>query len=193
MRFLRASAAAFDAGDESEAKRLAQTLRNLLHDAKSKSLLTLLGVKHKLQYIDSADKPPADPPGPGVARLIGFASSLAPIEIGPHGTKFVAPLDTQPATAEVFSKWWTAAIARDHHRHVFSRKRVVLTVANQDGGAHIDLDLPADYAAMTRGDSFGRVGGVYLNPAPAIVRQIAYEVEATITGQLASFLSTSSD
>jgi hypothetical protein len=61
---------------------------------------------------------------------------------GANCTKFVAPLETQPTTTETFSNWWGAVIARDHHRLVFTRKKVVLTVANQVGGAHIDLEAP---------------------------------------------------
>jgi hypothetical protein len=46
LQFLQVSAAAFDAGFEGEAKRLAVVLRILLHDTKSsKSLLGQLGRK----------------------------------------------------------------------------------------------------------------------------------------------------
>ena len=55
MGFLRRSAEHYDGGDFSEAKRLATTLRVLLHDSeKSKSLLTQLSVKDKLRFVDTA-------------------------------------------------------------------------------------------------------------------------------------------
>ncbi len=52
LRFLRASAASFDEGVEGEAKRLAATIRLLVHDAKkskSKSLLHQLNLKHAIR------------------------------------------------------------------------------------------------------------------------------------------------
>ena len=56
LEFLRASSAAFDAGTEAEAMRLATTIRVLLYDAKrsrGKSLLVQLGMKQRLRYLDT--------------------------------------------------------------------------------------------------------------------------------------------
>lgn len=53
--FLNASAAAYDAGYEAEAKRLAVVLRTLLHDtSQSHSLLQQLQVKNALKWVDTA-------------------------------------------------------------------------------------------------------------------------------------------
>jgi hypothetical protein len=54
LAFLESSASAFDNGFAGEIKRLAVTVRVLLHDTtKSKSLLTLLG-KKGIKFIDTA-------------------------------------------------------------------------------------------------------------------------------------------
>ena len=54
LHFLRASAASYDNGAEGEAKRLATTIRVLVHDTKkSKSLLLQLSMKHLLQMHDT--------------------------------------------------------------------------------------------------------------------------------------------
>ena len=53
--FLLASCKEFDKGSFAEAKRLATTLRVLLHDtSQSKSLLGLLGIKNQLNYLNTA-------------------------------------------------------------------------------------------------------------------------------------------
>ena len=63
VHFLRVSAAAFDQGFEAEAKRLATTIRVLVHDTKNqKSLLHQLNLKHKLRMHNTAR--PFDPTNP---------------------------------------------------------------------------------------------------------------------------------
>jgi hypothetical protein len=57
LDFLHASCAAYDAGNSSEAKRLAATVRLLVHDTdKSTSLLGQLGLKD-LAFVDGGDTP----------------------------------------------------------------------------------------------------------------------------------------
>lgn len=59
LQFLHASANAFDYGFEGEAKRLATTIRVLVHDTRSStSLLKQLNLKHPLRMCDTA--PPLD-------------------------------------------------------------------------------------------------------------------------------------
>jgi hypothetical protein len=54
-QFLISSASSFDRGYEAEAKRLAVTLRVLLHDTpQSHSLLDLLGVKDQIRFTNTA-------------------------------------------------------------------------------------------------------------------------------------------
>ena len=60
VQFLAASAAAFDNGHEGEAKRLATTIRVLVHDTKSsRSLLRQLNMKHTIRTQNTAH--PIDP------------------------------------------------------------------------------------------------------------------------------------
>jgi hypothetical protein len=87
MTFLRGSAESYDAGDFSEAKRLATTLRLLLHDTKkSRSLLTHLGLKNKLRFVDTAGEIRPDTferlPGGRFRASVAVAIPLAPIAWG---------------------------------------------------------------------------------------------------------------
>ena len=55
LEFLKRSSNAYGKGFEGEAKRLATTIRGLLHDIKkSKSLLLLLNVKNLLRVLDTS-------------------------------------------------------------------------------------------------------------------------------------------
>lgn len=55
--FLQSSAKLYDLGNETEAKRMAVTLRVLLHDTKtSSSLLGQMHLKKKMQFVSTARK-----------------------------------------------------------------------------------------------------------------------------------------
>lgn len=176
--FLEASAAAFDEGFTSEAKRLATSLRVLLHDtSNSHSLLGQLGRKD-LQFYDTALEIDSE----NSATQSGLTLAL----IKPTGLSSHVPiLDDSPrgAPRQVdFDRWWNAPVFIDDRRQTLSRKDLALSVADQDGGAHVDPSLNETYARLTRDNSLGwvRVLGTsetpIQEPAQASVRQIAHEV-----------------
>lgn len=143
LGFLERSAASFDRGYEDEAKRLAVTLRVLLHETKqSRSLLGQLGRRSTL-FLDSAL-----PPDPANLMTHGGLVFLA---MGPPKTQYVAMLDDlPPITKQVsFDTWWDAPVFIDREQQVLSRKQLVLIAANQDGGAHIDPALDDTYRKLT--------------------------------------------
>lgn len=83
--FLETSGAGFDAGRTAEAKRLATTIRVLVHDtAASTSLLRQLGVKDDLRFVDTSVEPFPEPE-PGILQVqMGFG--LAAVRIGGPST-----------------------------------------------------------------------------------------------------------
>ena len=194
LRFLRRSAAHFDAGDESEAKRLATHIRILAHDTRaSRSLLGQLGLKHQLGFVDTTIRHEVLPPGytslpPGT---IVIHSGIVLTQMGAGGVTFKAPL-AELAPERIgppvsFEEWWEPEILTDTLGNEFSRRKLVLALANQDGGAHVDPRLAADYAALSRQNSLGREGtdehGVLRpldNIAVASVRQVAFELDRTL-------------
>ena len=107
--FLRKSCAAFDAGDETEAKRIATSLRVLLHDYKqSVSLLTQLSLKDAL-FFDTAKNINSDNllPTFGLVMAHHFAKDC----------RFVAPLDRplgRPVWMIPFEFWWRKRVAPEH-------------------------------------------------------------------------------
>jgi len=177
--FLKASCASFDNGFLGEAKRLATTIRVLLHDTtKSKSLLGLLGIKNSLKYVNTANRYDSSNL-PAHHGLVG-------IRIGTGVTGYWAPLgdgppprySRQPCT---FDEWWNEPIIVDKRGGVFTRSDLVLFLANKDGGAHVDPQLDKAYAELTRSNSIGWMvsNGSDARPLSDIelhsVRQIAYE------------------
>lgn len=208
LGFLRASARAFDEGEEAEAKRLATTIRVLVHNTdRSASLLKQLGEQHHLQFLDTWEPP--EPARPRVTRVRRFDSGLAAIELGPDGARFTVPLEEHGRNIrgpQPFQFWWNRAIIDDLQRERFTRKELVLFLANKEGGAHVDPAIRPRFFALTRLNSLGWGHGMddgkpYVsvpagpddeplgNPIPANVRQIAFEVEWTLTHQLGHLLA----
>jgi hypothetical protein len=185
VSFLKASAKSFDAGCEAEAKRLAVTLRVLLHDtASSSSLFEQLGVKSQMRFTDTAARIiPTNllPEAPGLVLMQmtagGSATYIAPLDAVPLPPSRIYP----PAR---FDDWWTLEFARDTERTLWCRKKFVLTMANKEGGAHVDPNLNAAYERLARHNGFGfsyasSDTGPFIpfegNAAAVSVRQIAHE------------------
>lgn len=189
VSFLRVSAQSFDAGFEAEAKRLAVTLRVLLHDTQtSHSLLTQLGVKSQLRFVDTADH--IDP-----HNLIVSAPGLVIMRMTSEGGSYVAPLDKiqlppnrihPPAP---FDPWWTGTVARDSSGTTWHRRRFVTTMANKEGGAHVDPNLNAAYESLAKHNGLGFISKNDAGELPfsgdvvaMSVRQITHEILQTLEG-----------
>ena len=97
-----------------------------------------------------------------------------------------------PEKSEVrFSDWWDMPVLvakKQKGEILFGRRDIVLHLANQDGGSHVDDSLPRNYAELSR---FGAIGLVTRregmdkpisigNPILPSVRQIAHETLRTL-------------
>lgn len=178
---LELSCDAFDRGYFGEAMRLAATIRVLVHDTgQSKSLLSQLGKKSAKFYDTSLRTEPNS--------LISHCG-LVGIVIE-NGTYF-APLDDLPPTEPPwwiqFEEWWGRVIFVDKRAQRTTRKDMILAMANQDGGAHVDTQLDQKYASLSRENALGwnYVGpkGKFELESPvfAAARQVAHEVLKTLT------------
>lgn len=108
--YLMASAARFDEGYHHESKRLAVTLRVLVHDTRdSASLLGQLGVKDTLSYLDADARKPA-PPGTQVMYPVGWPVGLVGMRsTGGAGWDYFPMLDSDPDATKrrrSFADWW---------------------------------------------------------------------------------------
>lgn len=178
--FLEGSADAYDRGFDGEAKRLATTIRVLAHDTpKSRSLLGMLGRKNGTFVSTSIELDPNNRLTHGglVAMAVGGAA----------GGTYLAQLDDVPFKRNMsFDDWWNEPVFLDNQRRELTRKQVILTAANQDGGAHVDPALDGVYADLSKNNSLGWVvsDGYATRPMSpperACIRQIAHEVLASI-------------
>lgn len=169
---LQRSVSLFDDGYELEARRIAVILRVILHSGRYPSLLKQLA-RDNLDFVDSAS--PID-----LDNLLPFYGLIS-IQFRDGKASYAPKLDTEsPVTLTPFARWWKNPVFVDNQKRKMSRADVVLTAADQDGGAHIDGALRADYAALRHGwwvnDQGWPLPG---DPRYIAIRQIAHEVLKT--------------
>lgn len=183
ISFLERSCVAFDQGAEEEALRIATSLRVIFHDTNtSTSLVRHLGLPH--QMLSSSR-------GHGDYRdYLDYRLNLTS----------QTPVRAIPRLKRSFHKvslnnWWKHETVFLHKGTPNARRKIVLSAANKDGGAHVDRDLEEYYEVLCAGEyAFGITGDLkYVGPAPfeqgvthyatnahlALLRQFAHEVIAS--------------
>lgn len=208
IRFLVRSAEAYDQGDEAEAQRLAVVVRTLFHDTRaSQSLFGQLRLTGLLEFVDTAR---TVHPGNIMATsgLVQVQFSTSP----PSG-RYVAGLGDLPPDRlghrTAFNLWWNRGVTKPRNGVEYSRADMVLAVANREGGAHVDPLRDPIYQALVVENGLGwrhtadadHVGLIWSqvedavpgeqmkgDPLLAAVRQVAYEVSETVSGQLSAIL-----
>jgi hypothetical protein len=188
LDFLRSSMAAYDAGKSHEAKRLSVPIRTLVHNTRSTtSLLRHLNVQERLGWIDRG---PPEPPARGTVISFGLCVVRMRFDIGQslYEPALLRPAPDRLHPPVAFEDWWGRTILRDQQGNGFSRADLVLSLANQDGGAHIDAALNEKYRQLTRENSIGFMQGENRPIANSIVhasvRHIAGELIETIESAL---------
>ena len=85
-----------------------------------------------------------------------------------------------------FEEWWDKDVFVDNKGRRLSRGQLVLTVADQDGGAHVDPEIDGIYADLSRNNSLaweainGQEKRPMEGPERAAIRQIAHEMLKTL-------------
>ncbi len=137
---------------------MAAKLRLLLHDnpsGGSRGLLHQLGLQsHK--FFDTAKHYKTSP---GVTRITPFVA-LASLRISTDGSPgcYDPHFDDLPGylpRETGFADYWEEPIIEDSKGNTFNREWLIRRVANQDGGAHVDPGLSADYMDLTKRNSLG--------------------------------------
>jgi hypothetical protein len=150
MAWLEASMRSYDAGSEHEAKRLAHSMRTLLHDTNSShSLLGQLGLKESLLYWSVL---PNFGPTP-TTFFIGVRLEMA-VTNGVSSTRYAANLHG-PEQRLSFADWWEGEQIIVEGQQVVTRKRAALALANKDGGTHLDPALSELERRLLRTDLLG--------------------------------------
>lgn len=167
---LRDSVDAFYAGDSAKAIEIAARIRTLVHQSEaSRPLLffihpdySKLPIFHKILM-----------PGAVLALNQGIQ-----ISGGGARPKFIPPDFSSPSYSLVpLERWWNDAyLAMGPIRT--SKKQIILDVANKDGGAHVDSEVPVRHAMATEPPVvFGSDGNfTRLNLARGTVAQAGSEL-----------------
>ncbi|MFD9668531.1 hypothetical protein ACFWAY_44330 [Rhodococcus sp. NPDC059968] len=179
--YLQRSAKHYDDGHEDEALRLATSLRVLLHDTPASiSLFNHTGRTGERLLTSS--------------RGFGNWKDYLAHHLVPTSSD---PIRMQPLLGDQFHElaaqdWWSTEPVFIHDGVTYTRKVIVLSAANKDGGAHVDAKLQSYYKVLQAGEyaiGFTREthpGGnaptplgvtVYPNNAHlALLRQFAHEM-----------------
>ena len=177
LDFLDASIARYDDYEEHEAVRIAVCLRILCYDGgRGKSILSQLGVRDTTRFVDTSIPTTTEPAMPWrllVHRLpIGYAPRLyAPVQA--HAN--------DPDRRVSFSEWWDG-VAFVFGDLLFTRGRVILFAANEDGGAHVDPEITEAFHQL-RSSGAAKAGGhltrLVRHPFWELLRQMAHEIQLT--------------
>jgi hypothetical protein len=185
LQFIRRSSEAYDQGAEEEALRIATSLRVIFHQTNSStSLITHLGFEGKKMLSSS--------------RGHGDWKDYLSHEININSS---VPIRMRPILGDKFHElsiedWWKNETVFVHNGTNHSRRKIILSAANKDGGAHVDAGLENYYEFLCAGEYlFGITGNVQYNgPTPfpqgvtiypmnahfALIRQFAHEVLASV-------------
>lgn len=175
LNFIRTSCELFDRGMFEEGMRISVNLRILFHDTKrSTSLLSHLNAKHikmlsTVGQIEGCQY--ADP-------MVGFSNCGEQQGLRPSCLLYAFWSECRELSIE---EWWNQII-RVQGGNRLSRRSMALTLANQDGGAHVDSKVDANYQdfnkypTITHKMSDGTELPGFNETSLIVMRQIGFEV-----------------
>ena len=181
---IASSCAAFDAGDQWEALRLATSVYAMVHDERRIiSVLSQMGIKDTLGYWSSGRVPKR-------RNLFGEYSPLLMVRIDAWRASYIPKLGEQcgdePTMLVPFHTWWQKEQIFRDGAHCLTRSGLVFALRNQDGGSHLDPELSnPNYVHYSReGRTFvgtrGQDAKVLLGKELVTMRQIAWELTQTL-------------
>jgi hypothetical protein len=189
---MRRSALAFDEGHQEEAERLASSVHILCHDNERniQSVLSRLQLRDTLWVPETSSLKP-----PPTAWSVSFGPPILAIWKSDQGVSYRAPLghDLAKMRSVIFKRWWEQTVYDSEKPGLrLSRKNLVLSLRDQDGGGHVDGALTdeaysrysklGDHAAWnSEGTFFGRAALGTQNLHWLTMRQIAWELDHALT------------
>lgn len=190
LDFLLKSCYAFDHGDYSEAKRISSTLRTLLKD-KGSSISLLGQLNQKNEFYSYTYKVRSE-----ISVQQNYLVCSLENPVHQYLPNFISEVIQKSLLT--FKDWWEQVVISDMRANEFTREKIILSVAEQDGGSHVDPSINDDYFKLTRENSqmvFFATGD-FSQGFPAVfpkdmlkpmmppvwhtIRQIAHEVLITI-------------
>ncbi len=187
IAFLKASCQSFDSGFGGESKRIATTVRVLVHDtAQSQSLLKQLNLKNIDFYNTSAKLDPKN-------LMTHMGLVFMRLELFGDGSEYMPFLDDvlpNSMRLEKFDDWWLEPVIVDKNHNMFTRKDLILATSNKEGGAHIDPELDIKFENLLKNNSINwyihsdngnePFGKKDIQLVMASIRQIGFEMLKTL-------------
>jgi hypothetical protein len=157
LSLLQSECESYDGGNILQAYVIATRLRVLLHDqGRSISMLAHCGIKNWPFLSTSV-------PVGGSTDALRFTSLT--ISLAPPSMILKPLLAASRFTTVRFEEWWEGERVFRHDEKEFSRKKLILSVAEKEGGAHVDAESEEFYAAIESG-----VKGYNMNLQSGIVQ-----------------------
>jgi hypothetical protein len=188
LDFIETSSREFDAGKLHEAKRIANAIYTIVVDkSRTVSILRQLKVKDEISFLASGTK--YDPlSNPEKTRF--QSPPLVRIVTGQNGFEYTPRLDQSPKNHRMleFENWWNkdaifwyrAQGGQGPEEKTMSRKDLVSSLTDQDGGRHLDQQLTdANYRYLKGNHDFRNMETgllVAMSTELVTVRQIGWEL-----------------
>jgi len=190
LKLLQINCNLYDAGNEIVGKSISTILRILFHESRSsKSLLVQLGIRD-ISWLNTSH-------GLHLDNQISECSLLTlQMKAGSGGKylpKCLCPEKTSEYNYKIFPSWYNMPVILDEKHQVFTRREIILYVADTDGGAHIDGELDEKYREIIKPNYLGWKYGEGMEFQGKVelicMRQIAYEVLTTLMNKYPGILN----
>lgn len=184
LGFIDRASKLYDHGQEDESLNVSNSLRTIFHDkGRTTSLLSHLNVKSSAQMLSTS-------------RGYGDWQYYLSIVVDFNSSRPVAmkPILGDTFTPVALLDWWEGETIFVHDGVSYTRRRIVLSVAEKDGGTHVDEDLEPYYEVLLAGEySMGITAVTCDGPPPfpqgvtiypdnahlALIRQFGHEALAS--------------
>jgi hypothetical protein len=182
--FLERSSQRYDGGQEDESLALSNSLRTIFHDkGRTVSLLSHLQLNGTQMLSTSR----------GIGNWQDYLSQV--IDLSSSRPIIMKPLLGDSFVHVPLSQWWDGETIFVHEGTHYTRSRIILSVAEKDGGTHVDKKLESYYKVLCAGEyALGITGNLTYAGAPpfprgmtiypdnahlALIRQFAHEALAS--------------
>lgn len=146
----------YDSGFNESAITISTICRIILHDTNnSKSLLTNLNIKKDLKFVTGINSYMP-------SNMVPFSKNVGIKNTIKKDTSQLTYYSITPKYKQIFNTisvdfdlWWNEIILRDSDHNLYTRKQIVLFVANKYGGAHIDNKIPDYFYNLEKNNKMG--------------------------------------
>ncbi len=185
IKLLQNNAKMYDNGAEEASITISTVLRTLLWED---SLLSKIGIKKQLIFINTAY--------PYEETNLLTQHGLVGMRLSNGGGKFIPHLSNGRNETCKYHDWMNEIVICDKKRNLFRRKQLIQIIANKDGGAHVDSELPDDYVGLKEENTINwemvtpnGVSPLANDVVYASLRQMAYEVLVSLYKYNSSWFS----